>query len=238
MGHDVGIFMTTYNMLQATQAAVESLFINTSHPFEFVIMDNNSTDGTKEWCEGEGIQYLADEKGNHLSAALNQAIHYFVDNFPDVKYISFVHNDMAFYKGWLQNLVEFFEETGKKGKISSENPRLKGYDKDDSDNIVQLMNNMERWTFRKGNECPSTFNVEIFKEAGIWFDENFKGIGGYEDWDFNRVISQHGFEVLILDNSMVWHDSMGTRQHLDQTEEGSHNATYHFQKWGDNKNWF
>lgn len=234
----VGIFMTTYNMLSMTQRAVKSLRESMGgYPYHFLIQDHRSTDGTEKWCKEEGINYQTDSHQNSLAAALNQAVHFFVDGkFPDVEFISFVHNDMTFYPGWAEAVVEFSKETGIQGKISSENPRILGFKEGESEKICAKMREFPRWSFRPGNECPSTFNVEIFTKSGIFFDENFQGIGGYEDWDFNRVLIQHGYKVGILSNSLVWHDSMGTRKHLDQLKEGQYNAGYYFQKWGDNKN--
>ena len=234
----VGIFMTTYNMLAMTRLAVKSLQDSlVGYPYHLLIMDHRSTDGTKEWAEAEGIAYLADAHENSLAAALNQAVHYFIDgNFPGIEFISFVHNDMTFYPGWLESIVRFSHDTGIKGKISSENPRMMGFKKEDEAGVVRKMRETPIWTHRPGNECPSTFSVELFTKDGIFFDEHFLGIGGYEDWDYNRVALQHGYQVVILNNSLVWHDSMGTRKHLDQSKEGQHNASYYLQKWGDNRN--
>ena len=45
------LLMVTYNRLELTKQTLDSIFKNTKTPFELVIVDNASTDGTVEFLK-------------------------------------------------------------------------------------------------------------------------------------------------------------------------------------------
>ncbi len=51
----IGIVFTCYNSVEYTQNAVNSL--RTSFPFQLIIIDDFSTDGTKQWLYELGKSY-------------------------------------------------------------------------------------------------------------------------------------------------------------------------------------
>jgi len=49
----VSIIILTYNQLEYTKKCIESIFEHTKEPFELIVVDNGSTDGTVEYLETE-----------------------------------------------------------------------------------------------------------------------------------------------------------------------------------------
>lgn len=60
--NNLGIGIVTYNRLDHLQNCVQGVRSFTSSPYRLVVADDGSTDGTREWCEAEGIQVVG--RGN------------------------------------------------------------------------------------------------------------------------------------------------------------------------------
>ena len=58
----IGIGIVTYNRLDYLRNCVHGVRTHTASPFRLVVADDGSTDGSREWCEAEGIQVIG--RGN------------------------------------------------------------------------------------------------------------------------------------------------------------------------------
>ena len=57
------IILLTFNKLEYTKKCIESIKKYTSGNYEIIVVDNNSTDGTKEWLiEQKNINYIFNKK--------------------------------------------------------------------------------------------------------------------------------------------------------------------------------
>lgn len=54
----VSAIITTHNRLELLKRAVESVYKQTYSNIELIVVDDNSTDGTKEWCMLQGFKYI------------------------------------------------------------------------------------------------------------------------------------------------------------------------------------
>ncbi len=223
----VGLFLTTYNQLTDTQKTLESLEKNTNYPFELVISDNASTDGTIGFLKAKGYPIIENEHPVDLAAALNQGMRYLLDK-TNIHYIGWIHNDMTFYPNWLSRLVDQIHRRKDIGKLAPDS--LNRYGPDDPDFAEKFMAEHSD-NCRPGNACPWLIRRAVIEKVG-WFDERFVKCGGYEDWDYNNRILEAGYQVMITKGSVVWHPTMGTRQNHDETEPGRMNAELYSQKWG------
>ncbi|MBU1077056.1 MAG: glycosyltransferase [Spirochaetes bacterium] len=237
----VGIFMTTYNFLEKTKKAYLSLKEHTCYPYEFFIIDNHSEDGTREWAEENNIKYIADNSGNNLAKALNQAVKHLLEN-GQIEYVCWIHNDMLFLNNWLKNLVDFSKKHSQCGKIHPANwfyiqSELRSIWKEPSQidgtefDYVDLKNfydsegeeaekfmDINHYNYGTGNDCPWIIPRKVF-EDGLWFDEEYQGIANYEDWDFNNHLLENNYEVVIYYGSLIWHPLKGTRSTLPSEQQ-------------------
>lgn len=223
----VGLILTTYNQLDDTKATLQSLEATTNTPYKLVIVDNGSTDGSIPYLKQQGYEVIENVDSVSLTVALNQGLHYFLA-YPEVEYIGWIHNDMTFYRSWLQRLLDFLEQNPLVGKVAPTS--LHQFGPDDPDIAEQFMHQNQD-VFYPGNACPWVMPRHVIEKVGF-FDERFIKCGGYEDWDFNNRVLEEGFSVMITRSSVVWHPAMGTRKHHDESESGRKNAELYSQKWG------
>ncbi len=105
----VPILMITWNRLEYTKQAVEAILKNTENPFKLIIIDNNSTDGTKKYLKelkDERIQIIYLNKNTGLVPPMN----IFFKKFSLYRYIAKVDNDTIVGEKWLSKLKEVLDE--------------------------------------------------------------------------------------------------------------------------------
>ncbi len=223
----VGIFLTTFNFLDKTRACLASFRRATGYPCELVAVDNHSTDGTLDFLRHEGVEVIANAAEVSLTQALNQGIQRFISD-PEVRFIAWIHNDMRFFPGWLENLVRVVlrPEMGKLApwNVSGDPAR---YD----DAWAARFMAEHRDEFHPGNNCPWIMRREVVERVGL-FDERFIKCGGWEDWDYNNRVIDCGYQVGTTGASVIWHEGMGTRNFVDNSDACQHNATVYVSKWG------
>ncbi len=73
--------MLTWNGLDYTRQCLDSLKNNTEHPYELIMVDNASTDGTVEYLNGldkeftnHKVELILNENNNGFGPANNQAL--------------------------------------------------------------------------------------------------------------------------------------------------------------------
>ncbi|MDN3207599.1 glycosyltransferase family 2 protein [Pediococcus pentosaceus] len=114
--------LVTYNRKDLLVEAINSILKQTITPQEVVIVDNNSTDGTREFLEKKGIfdnsliKYIKLEENVGGAGGFNAGLEYVRDNL-DVDWVS-VSDDDAIYK------TDYFEVIAKK---SLENVDIKAF---------------------------------------------------------------------------------------------------------------
>lgn len=223
----VGIILTTFNMLQKTKECVATLRQATSYPYALTAVDNASTDGTCEFLAENGIEVIRNPSRVHLSVALNQGLLRHLAR-PEVKHLCWVHNDMRFYREWLENLVREIGFDPRIGKLAPYNILKEG--RTDEPFALEFMAAHRDQAF-PGNECPWIMPRHVAERVGL-FDEGYVACGGYEDWDYNNRVLDAGYLVAITLGSVVWHETMGTRRYIAQEAAAHANAWKYFSKWG------
>lgn len=120
------IMMVTYNRLELTKRMLDSLFQKTKYPFNIVIIDNGSTDGTVEFL----TDYFENSKADVVTATLffnsknkgiavgrNQAMKIADENFPNTKWYCTIDNDVELPDGWLTECIDIMSKNPNYGMI-------------------------------------------------------------------------------------------------------------------------
>jgi GT2 family glycosyltransferase len=106
----VSIVIPVCNLLGFTRLCVDYIRRNTTLPYELVIVDNASTDGTQEYFQELSkeldVHYLRNEANLGPIIAINQGI-----KASKYEYICQMHNDVViFEKEWLKKIVSAMEQ--------------------------------------------------------------------------------------------------------------------------------
>lgn len=101
--------ITTYNQLEYTKLCINSLSKIKDCEFDILVIDDNSTDETVEWCKQEGIKVIEKDKGYGCTHSWNVGYKYFKEN-EEYKYYIVASNDILVPDGALTELVDVFEK--------------------------------------------------------------------------------------------------------------------------------
>ncbi len=221
-----GIILTTYGFWEMTREALDSLE-SAGGDLRLVAVDGGSADDTVERLRRRGVQVLSNPGGVSLATALNQGLEVLLAE--GMPYLAWVHNDMVFFPGWLEGLVEVLERQPQLGKVAAWN--LPGRREEWDDGRASAFMREHREEREPGNGCPWVMPVRVVRRVG-GFDEGYLACGGYEDWDYNNRVLEAGFAVEVSRAGAVWHQGMGTRGRIGQGEAPRLNMDRYFRRWG------
>lgn len=102
----IGLVVPSYN----DKEFLEQLFMGLSttwagYPYSALVVDDMSTDGTREWLISVGIDTLALESKGYFTGACNAGIDYWMKNGRDLELILLLNSDTAPISGWAIELI-------------------------------------------------------------------------------------------------------------------------------------
>jgi len=123
---DTALMMVTYNQLDLTKRMLSNLFKTTKRPFNMVIVDNGSKDGTIDYLMNEVLPEAKSEHGVQLyikpndenkgiAIARNQCLK--IADELDPKWYGTIDNDVEVPEGWLNECVDVIKRNPKYGMI-------------------------------------------------------------------------------------------------------------------------
>lgn len=116
----VSIVMATYQSWKWAQKALVAVTDHTDEPYELILVDNASTDGTPDRLasEIEGARVVLNGKNHGFGAACNQGA-----ALARAPFIVFLNSDAIVHRGWLRPLVDALT-----GEIGAAGPLLLNLD--------------------------------------------------------------------------------------------------------------
>lgn len=199
----VSIIIPTYNSAKYLKEALDSALKQTYRNTEIIVVDDGSTDNTKEiladYVNGKKIKYLYKENGG-LASARNWGIKKAIG-----KFISFLDADDLYSLNKVERQVELFAVNDDIGVVFSKslfffegNKSRKFFFKNDvklKEGVVNdVLERLKNANFINVN--TAMIKSEIFSESNILFDEYLKTS---EDWDLWIRIAKAGFKFYFLD---------------------------------------
>jgi len=225
---DVTILIPLYNQLQYTKQCLDSLRMTIADKAQVLIIDNGSTDGTREYLRGlDGITVISNKTNLGCAVAWNQGI-----RGSDAEWVVILNNDVILSRGWLNGLIEYAEESG--ADVVSPAIREGKYNYDIGEYAGEFIRRMAHVS-RSGEAHGICFLVRrrVFETIGL-FDENFR-IGQFEDTDFFRRANTAGFRLAITGRSFIHHFGSMTQKSFGQKKKenpyAAENRAYYRRKW-------
>lgn len=109
--YKVAIFTITFNRLEFTKQMYKTMTEKAGYEFDWFVVDNNSTDGTREWLRGKTGGDIFNEENVGISKASNQALDIL---YADYDIIIKVDNDCKFLTdNWLAEIVDVISRNHK-----------------------------------------------------------------------------------------------------------------------------
>jgi glycosyltransferase involved in cell wall biosynthesis len=203
------LVLTTRNRREFLACAVAAVVANTQEPFEIIIMDNASDDGSEELCH-----YL--EAANpgvvrHVRLQRNIGTNAYALGFLQAQYKFLVDMDddiLALSKGWDRAVIDAFGAFPRLGFLAM--------------NVVQdeYTNGAKKGCTEYADVSQSHTTLQLGPTGG-WFSattrEIYNEVGGFvfrpykpfppEDGKYIQKLKRHGYFAGILKNKYVYHAS-------------------------------
>jgi len=202
------IIIPTYNRCHLLWRAINSILSQTYPFFELLIIDDCSTDKTKELIDiytDPRIKYFKLRENKGASHARNYAL-----NKAKGKYIAYLDSDNEWHRDFLESYLKAFQDYPEKVVVfAKKNYRLKIVEKNGKEKVLrdETTNHgkyfdLKRLWQRKILIDTNTLvhKKEIIKKVGKW-DEK---MDFWEDWEFTLRMSQkypEGF--LYLNRALI-----------------------------------
>jgi len=204
------IIIPTFNALHFTKQCLDSIRLTTRFPHEIIIVDNGSTDGTREFIDTQkDIRLIKSDSNLGYAGACNLGI-----KNSDSKYIVISNNDILFTPNWLSHLIETSEISDEVGLVGPVTNHASGFHRQPHKSYTTNLDLFrEAARIRMKNKGNFMFvPVLIFfctlikrktvEQIGI-LDPNL-GLGGCDDLDYSFRARMAGIQ-LILDLSVFVH---------------------------------
>ncbi len=225
MAGPASIVIPVFNQVDYTRRCLASLEEHTDLPYELIIIDNGSTDGTAAFLRGVRASVLTNPTNRGCAAAWNQGV---TASGGDA--VVLLNNDVLVTPGWLGRLLRFMAETGH--GIVSPAVREGPLDYDLPAYAEAFTQACARATRPEITGCCWVVAREVFARVGS-FDESF-GVGGFEDIDFLWRARRAGVTVGMTGAVLVHHFGQVTQREVrrDLGDYGRVHASRFVAKWG------
>jgi GT2 family glycosyltransferase len=238
------IVILARNQLEHTRRCVASIERHTPEPHELILVDNGSTDGTREYLEGlvgarEHVRVVANAANRGFAAGNNQAL-----ALARGRRIVLLNNDTIVTEGWLSALLDVLEAHPEAGLVGAVTNRASG-PQVLPDATYRTVAEMEAFAARRAAEHEGRSVAARRIVAFCWamrrevvdalggFDESF-GTGNCEDDDYCLRAHQHGWKTRIALGAFVHHAGSRTfaGEGIDYRASLARNFEIFKAKWG------
>ena len=219
------LVIPVYNQVHYTKQCVESILRRTENPYELVVVDNASSDGTKEWLPTLNARVISNASNLGCAKAWNQGV---LACRADV--IGILNNDIVVAPGWLSGLLGFMERAHH--GIVSPAAREGRLDYDLETYAAEFVRKCAQATRPAVYGACMLIHRRVFDRIGL-FDEGFS-YGGCEDIDFLWRAQAAGFSVGTTGSVLIHHFGMVTQDAIKRMENKAYpktNQAHFMAKW-------
>lgn len=212
----VTIIIPNYNGLRFMKDCLNSLAKQTYKAYKLCIVDNGSTDGSKEWLRQNNIDFIDLDTNLGFAGACNLAL-----KTVDTKYVILLNNDTEVYEDYVENLLKAIQ---KDEKIFAVSPLMINANKkelvDDAGDGLCLLGfayqigvGEKIKNYQKSKEVFSAcagaaiYRMDILKEIGFFDELHFAYL---EDIDLGFRARLKGYKNIFEPSAKVYHIGSAT----------------------------
>ncbi len=235
----ISIIILTYNQLKYTKLCIESIKTWTEVPYELILVDNGSSDGTVEYLTSiADVKLITNQTNLGFSKGVNQGI-----KAADGDHIMLLNNDTIVANNWLKNQLRCIDSKLKVGIVGPRSNCARGKpgtiecNLNGLEEIVKFSNNFNKPDVNKWFELNAVAGFcmlikrKVIEKIGL-FDEDFE-YGLFEDRDYCCRARENGFKVYCAGDTFVYHFGHRTFEgnNLPQRHIFNKNMKRFKQKW-------
>lgn len=235
-GKFVNIVMVTYNRLEFTKQSIDSILKHTQYPYVLTVVDNNSSDGTKEYLSGlksegkiKNLVLLEENVGVAKAANLG----WFLE--PDAEYFMKLDNDIVIQKdNWLSDMIDVIDSVKILGAV--------GYNFEPvSYKLVDYLGGHKIRPKKNGNLGGACILVpkRTVEKIGYWCEDY--GLYGEEDADYCHRIKMALMTIAYMEDEDIGIHLPGGKaavidpKTLKATDKEEEDQFPEYRKWKDEK---
>jgi GT2 family glycosyltransferase/2-polyprenyl-3-methyl-5-hydroxy-6-metoxy-1,4-benzoquinol methylase/tetratricopeptide (TPR) repeat protein len=238
------IILVTFNELPYTKICLDSLRLRTDEPYELIVVDNGSTDGTVDYLRAQSDIRLIENKENRgFPAAVNQGL-----SVAKGEQLLLLNNDTILTTGWLRRMLDVLDSDPQIGLVGPTSNNVGSEQQIPVD--YRHLNDLDGFAWTRHAQLVAAnepliqetdrligfcllFRRSVLDAVGL-LDERF-GIGCFEDDDFCRRARAAGFSAMIAKSSFIHHFGSVTFQAsgADLRKILRDNQKLYQDKWGD-----
>ncbi len=230
------IIIPTFNGRELLKNCIYSIKQHTEQPYEIIVVDNGSSDGTVDFCRQEQISFISLSSNMGFPVACNKGM-----KLASSDALLLLNNDVIVSKNWLKNMHRCLYS---RKDIAIVGP-LTNY-ASGKQQIEMPYTNLEEMSVQL-NEPDSTkwqqvdrivglcllFKRELMERIGL-LDERFSP-GHYEDDDYCMRARNAGYRIILAGDVFIFHH--GSASFVQQEESKvkqliEHNRLKFMEKWG------
>lgn len=212
----VSVIIPTYNRCKDLRECLDSLFNVTNKPYEVIVVDSCSIDGTERLKDCYPIKFISIQEKN-IEKARNVGISVARGNV-----VFFLDDDVVIDRNWSKYLIKPYEDS----RVGGVGGRVVTYGKP-KEYYIDVKNRVVGKVFDNGLVlgnfdlplpystevdcligCNMSFRKDLLLKAG-GFDENFKGNCFRDDTDICLRVRKLGYKITYQPKALVWHKFKG-----------------------------
>ncbi|SFJ03401.1 Glycosyltransferase, GT2 family [Paenibacillus sp. UNC496MF] len=235
------IIIPSYNQLDYLKKCLASIKVHTSVPYEIIVVDNASSDGTGAYLQSAGaggaVRCRVLERNRGFAGAVNVGL-----MMARGSNLLLLNNDTIVTERWLDNLLACLNSDPAVGMVGPVTNYISGDQRievpyTDERGIAAFARRYNvadpaKWqpTDRLTGFCL-LFRRELFERTG-YLDEGFE-IGNFEDDDYNIRVRLQGYRLLAARDTFIHHFGSVSMKALGEKfqEVNDHNRDVYTAKW-------
>ena len=212
----VSIITAMWNNKEFNLQMIEFVYKNTQWPYELILIDNGSTDGTSEaigkLSSNINGTLIKNKENKGFGIANNQGA-----KIAHGEYLCLLNNDTIPIKGWLTEMMKVILADPKVGIVGSRLVHPGKGTLQHAGVYEHMSGTPDHMHFGKPMDYPPAMKLqEVFAVTGAClltpkslfldlggFDEAFRN--GFEDMDYTQKVRGKGYKVMYVPTSLVYH---------------------------------
>jgi GT2 family glycosyltransferase/SAM-dependent methyltransferase len=240
----VSVVIPTFGQLHLTKRCLDSLLERTTTPFEIVVVDNASPDGTPEYLlalseDNPNVIVILNDVNRGFAGGTNQGIERSTGQF-----VVLLNNDTIVPNSWEVPLLAHAAnpDIGIVGAVSNfvanealrKVPQEYGADWERYATDLRTANAGKCFDIDMVVMFCAVLRRDVIESVGL-LDEGY-GLGMFEDDDYSARVRAAGLRVVCAEDGFVYHEGQGTFRFLVQ--DGTYDTLFETnrhrfeQRWG------